>query len=748
MQKRSTVGFLVLMLVFGVIGVPAHAAQTVNEQYPVSSGVKYSQYTYKNSSTNVINHLSINLNDPYTKVDLGLPSTYNSRDRVTSLATKHSVEGNRVVGAINAAFFDTSEGNPLFLIAKNNQIINGGIVTEGADQYMNVPTAFGINQNGQGIIDYFDFDINLSRNGKTYELSGMDRVRNAGEVIVYTPLFYKGHTDTNEFGYEIIVEGSSNIANIAFGDTISGTVKAIAPYGESKHNIPTNGFVISIQGGSNTAFSDVKVGEKIDVSFSVDKKWDKSQFILASGPMLVRDGKPYIMMSTSSSRAKEIAPRTVVASSADKKTVHYITVDGRQSHSKGMNMVQLANYLVELGVDTAINLDGGGSTAMGIRKYGSNNVVLANKPSDGSERRVNAILEAVSTAPTGVAKTMKYTRTNVGTMLKGTSSTISVQYVLDQYYNPLSISKGEVTLKSVEGTLTINGTTFITTKAGSDYVYINHNGKAVQSFPVTIVDAPASMSISGSNKVSTGSSSTYTVKALDASGKNLIYNASQLQWSVQGNIGTITTGGKFTATKPGKGSIVAKLGTKTVSYPIEVPEKSIFTDVSTVYPYYEQIKHLTDKGYITGYPDGSFKPTNQLSRAHSALIISRVLKLELGNVKNPNFTDVPTSHPYYKEIAAVQNAGIMNGKGDGSFDPNGFLTRGQMAAIITSAFNLTGTAPTQFKDVTKDYWGYNQILTLAKNNITTGYPDGTFKPHEFINRAHFSVFVYKSLPFM
>ncbi|PYF07590.1 S-layer homology domain-containing protein [Ureibacillus chungkukjangi] len=745
MQKRSTVGFLVLMLVFGVIGVPAHAAQTVNEQYPVSSGVKYSQYTYKNSSTNVINHLSINLNDPYTKVDLGLPSTYNSRDRVTSLATKHSVEGNRVVGAINAAFFDTSEGNPLFLIAKNNQIINGGIVTEGADQYMNVPTAFGINQNGQGIIDYFDFDINLSRDGKTYELSGMDRVRNAGEVIVYTPLFYKGHTDTNEFGYEIIVEGSSNIANIAFGDTISGTVKAIAPYGESKHTIPKNGFIISIQGGSNSAFSDVKVGEKIDVSFSVDKKWDKSQFILASGPMLVRDGKPYIMMSTSSSRAKEIAPRTVVASSADKKTVHYITVDGRQTHSKGMNMVQLANYLVELGVDTAINLDGGGSTAMGIRKYGSNNVVLANKPSDGSERRVNAILEAVSTAPTGVAKTMKYTRTNVGTMLKGTSSTITVQHVLDQYYNPLSISKGEVTLKSVEGTLTINGTTFTTTKAGSDYVYINHNGKAVQSFPVTIVDAPASMSISGSNKVSNGSSSTYTVKALDASGKNLIYNASQLQWSVQGNIGTITTGGKFTATKPGKGSIVAKLGTKTVSYPIEVPEKSIFTDISVSHPYYEQLKYLAEKGYVAGYADGSFKPNNELTRAHGAVIISKVMGLDTTNITNPEFTDVSTAHMYYKQIAAVQNAKIMGGKEDGSFDPNGKLTRAQMAVIIANAFELSGISSTQFSDVPSDSGAYPFVQALAKNNITVGYSDGTYKPNSYITRAHFGLFIYNAL---
>jgi len=746
MQKRITSVLLVFIMIFGIIGVPAKA-QTVNEQYPISSGVTYSQYTYKSSSTNVINHLAINLNDPYTKVDLGLPSYYNGKDRVTTTANRHSVEGNRVVGAINGSFFDMSEGVPSFLIAQNNHIINGGVVTEGSEQYMNVPTAFGINQNGQGVIDYFDFDITLSHNGASYEISGMDRIRNGKEIIVYTPDYYKGYTDNNEYGYDIIVEGSSSINNISFGDTISGTIKEVKPYGESKHTIPKNGFIISVQGGSplNKDFSQWKAGEKIDVSFSIDQTWNNAQFILASGPMLVRDGKPYIMMSTTSSRAKEIAPRTVVALSKDKKTVHYITVDGRQTSSKGMNMVQLANYLVELGVDTAINMDGGGSTTMGIRKYGSNEVVLASSPSEPPGRKVNTILEAVSTAPTSEAKTMKYSRTNVGTMLAGTSSTITVQYVLDQYYNPLSFSNGEITLTSVNKTLAINGTTFTTTTAGSDYVYINHNGKAVQSFAVTIVDAPASMKISGSNAVSVGKNSTYTTTALDANGKNLIYNANQLQWSVEGNIGTITSAGKFTATKPGKGSIVAKLGTKTVSYPIEVPENSIFTDIAVNHPYYEQLKYLAEKDYVSGYSDGSFKPNNELTRAHSAVIISKVLGLDTTNVKNPNFTDVSTAHIYYKQIAAVENAGIMGGKEDKSFDPDGKLTRGQMAVIIANAFKLEGISSTEFKDVPSDFWAYTQIQALAKNNVTAGYEDGTYKPNSYITRAHFGLFIYNSL---
>ncbi|WP_339289113.1 S-layer homology domain-containing protein [Ureibacillus sp. FSL K6-0786] len=748
-QMKKIISILfAFVLLFGTVA-PAQANQSVNEQYPVSSGVVYSQYTYKTSKTNVINHLSINLNDPFTKVDIGLPSAYNKRETVTAIANRDSKDGNRVVGAINAAFFNMSDGVPLFLIAKNNRIINGGAISEGADQYLNVPTAFGIDKNGQGIIDYFDFQITMTTNGQSYQLTGMDRVRNGNEVIVYTPNYYKGYTDNNQYGFDIIVEGDTPIGEIYFGDTISGVVKEIAPYGESKHPIPKNGFILSVQGGSplSKTLSSLQIGQQIDVNFSIDSKWQDAQFIVATGPFLVRDGKPYIMMSTASSRAREVAPRTVVAVSKDKKTVHFITVDGRQSHSKGMNMKELADYLVSLGVDTAINLDGGGSTTMAMRKYGSNDVVVVNKPSGGSQRAVHAILEAISTAPLGEAKIMKFTRTNVGTMLEGTSSTVSVQYVLDEYYNPLSITPDSISLASQNGTLTISGTTFTTTKAGQDRIYIMYNGKVVQSFPVTIVDAPSQMTIKGAQEVVVGATQNYTVEAKDAEGKNLIYNANQVKWSVEGNIGTITSTGQFKATTAGSGKIIATLGSKTVSIPVKVKEKVIFKDVPTNHPYFNEISYSVKNNIVTGYSDGTFRPTENISREHAAVILTRVLKLDTTNVQNPNFKDVPTNYPYYKEIAAAANYGLVSGKNDGTFDPKGKLTRAQMAKILAIAFELHGSESksTKFKDVPTNHWAYPYIDALAYSKVTTGYEDGTFKPNENINRQHFVLFVYRAI---
>ncbi|MGM9949306.1 MAG: S-layer homology domain-containing protein [Lysinibacillus sp.] len=738
--------FIVAFVIVLAQAVPASAFQTINEQYPLSSGVMYNNYTYKGSNTNSINHLSVNLNDAHTKVTLGMPDPIASRLRTTVLATRNSVEGNRVVGAVNGGFFNMAEGNPLFLIAQNNRIINGGVVSVGADEYVNVPTAFGMKENGEAIIDYFDFDINLTANGKTYELSGMNRERNNKEVIVFTPEFYKAGTNSNQYGYEIIVDAGTSTRNIHFGDTISGKVTQVLPYGQNVSKIPENGFVISVQGGSplNADMQKLTPGTDVSVNFSIDSKWNNAQFIVASGPMLVRDGKRYLMISESSPRAKEVTARTVVGISKDKKTVHFITVDGKQSRSPGMNMSQLADYLISLGVDTAINLDGGGSTTMGIRKYGSNNVVLANIPSAGSERAVNSILQAVSTAPTSEAATIKYTRTNVGTMLVGTTSTISVQYVLDQYYNPLAIANGTMSFSSQNGTLRVSGYSFTTTQAGDDRIYMAHNGKVIQSFPVKVVDGPSKLTINGSSTLDMKQSAAYKITALDAEGKQLVYNADQVKWSVEGGIGSISSSGQFTATKEGQGRIVAQLGTTTASIPVTVKAAGLFKDIPADYVYAKEVKFLVDNGYVTGYGDGTFRPNQTLSRAHAAVIISRVLGLNTANVKDPGFKDVTPSHTYYKEIAAVQNAGIISGV-NGAYNPNNNLTRAQMAKIVAKAFELEGVSNIEFKDVPKTSWEYEFVQALAANNITTGYGGNLFKPNEFITRMHFGLFLYRAL---
>lgn len=96
-------------------------------------------------------------------------------------------------------------------------------------------------------------------------------------------------------------------------------------------------------------------------------------------PMLVRDGRPDMPSLDAFDSANLRHPRSSVGVSQDGKKVILIVVDGRQAHSHGMTLYELARMFVELGADRALNLDGGGSSAMFVAEEGG----IVNSPSGG-----------------------------------------------------------------------------------------------------------------------------------------------------------------------------------------------------------------------------------------------------------------------------------------------------------------------------------------------------------------------------
>ena len=144
--------------------------------------------------------------------------------------------------------------------------------------------------------------------------------------------------------------------------------------------------------------------------------------------------------------------------------------------------------------------------------------------------------------------------------------------------------------------------------------------------------------------------------------------------------------------------------------------------------------------------DGRFNPGHTLSREHAAVILSRVFDLDTSKgASTEQFKDVPQSHRYFKEINAIASANLVGGKGDGTFDPTGKLTRAQMAAILVKAYKLEGESAKKFKDVPTSHWAHKQVHILANSGITTGNEKGNFEPNKPVNRAQFSAFLYRSI---
>ena len=148
-----------------------------------------------------------------------------------------------------------------------------------------------------------------------------------------------------------------------------------------------------------------------------------------------------------------------------------------------------------------------------------------------------------------------------------------------------------------------------------------------------------------------------------------------------------------------------------------------------------QIEKWLDNGDVNGYPDGTFKPDQAVTRAEFATLLVKGLGME-----NPaaaaNFSDVKTTDWFYKEVAVASAAKLMNGTGDSQFRPNDPMTREMAVKLVANYLQLTeDAAEVSFTDAANiSDWAKGYVNALVANGTITGYPDNTFKPAKTITR--------------
>lgn len=178
--------------------------------------------------------------------------------------------------------------------------------------------------------------------------------------------------------------------------------------------------------------------------------------------------------------------------------------------------------------------------------------------------------------------------------------------------------------------------------------------------------------------------------------------------------------------------------------PIQKAEASsqIFTDVPKSHPNYAAIMYLADQGVIT--KQKRFGPNDKVTREEVAIMVAKATGLN-GTKTKTKFKDVPASRYSSGYINSAANARIINGYPDGTFKPTQYVTRGHMAAFIANAFKLTKEKDVYFSDVKKGSTSYNAVRKLAFENITSGFPDGTFKPNQTLTRSHIAAFIARAM---
>jgi len=120
---------------------------------------------------------------------------------------------------------------------------------------------------------------------------------------------------------------------------------------------------------------------------------------------------------------------------------------------------------------------------------------------------------------------------------------------------------------------------------------------------------------------------------------------------------------------------------------LNVGATASFNDVTKEDWYYSHVASAVEKGYIKGYPDNSFRPDENITRADIATVVYRCIKDKLKTADTVKFSDDASIPLYAKEaVYALSANGIINGMGDGSFAPLDEATRAQTAKIIYAVF--------------------------------------------------------------
>ena len=417
--------------------------------------------------------VEFDLRHPFLQLETAKAGDHlHSKERTSAMAARRDGEKHRIVAAINGDFFDINHGVPI-----NLQLRNGEVLRQPTGR-----SVFAVSAAEKPVISFLSLIGSVqSKAGFWQALNGFNRARNADELIFYNQ-YFGGSTATNHFGSEVRIRP---LKKFAVNDTIRAVVVETRRH-SGDTPLEASIYVLSGHGAAkNWLARNIALGDTIKFVWRIPETPWRLVEAIGGLPRLVRDGNLSIESKAeggSESFTNNRHPRTAIGFTADTSRFFFVTVDGRQpGYSEGMTLLELANFMRELGCSQALNFDGGGSTTMVVR----GNVV--NRPSDAAgERAVANALLLICTAPPGRVTHLDIT---AGRVVLRPSEKFDFNIIAaDNYYNPLNLSDREVSWKAPKklGKIDKYGIFTAGTKADSGYV-IAYRRQARDSARVVIM---------------------------------------------------------------------------------------------------------------------------------------------------------------------------------------------------------------------------------------------------------------------
>ena len=417
---------LVMIIFFMIVTSNVFAANKLLFKEPIAPGVVRYKYEIsrdkKNTQTNVV---TVDLNNPHIKINtVAGGGTYTNKATVTQMADRTNA-----VALVNGDFFTMQlQGVPL-----GASIIDGDMKSSPA--VLTDIWSFGIDENNTAFIDSTKFVGSITApNGKSYPIDGLNKTfywyqpskeySHESKIQMYDS-FWSSKSRGDKTAGEVLLSEDNVVEQIVYRKNID-------------MKIPKGKKILQVSGGSERFVREnIKVGDKVQINTNIEpnRNW---KMMIGGHALLVENGaiKKYTKDVTS---IGGIRARTAVGISKDGKTVYIVSCEGRTKRSAGLSLNELSQFMLDLGAFKAMNLDGGGSTAMAVRNLGDiKRTRVTNPERNAAERKVvNGLGVFNTTTNTGVISDVKF-ESDLNTIV-GEQINLKLKSAWDEFLNPIDI---------------------------------------------------------------------------------------------------------------------------------------------------------------------------------------------------------------------------------------------------------------------------------------------------------------------
>ncbi len=299
-----------------------------------------------------------------------------SRKTLTKIA---SLYGENAVAGVNADFFSFQTGIPLGCVVSEGRFLSSAVnnnalaVFEDGSLYIGTPDI-----KSTIVIDGEEFSFYYNKYPTVYSLYIMDST-------------YYPSTASDFSCLEIVLKPTDT--NLSVGSTVKCTVMNVRP-NTYNSEIGKDRFVLTVP-ESHAAYpllSKLHVGESLEINVTGSEIWENAEYVIGGGGIIARDGV-FVPEAAQEYSDKVRNARTAVGICPDGTGIFFAVNGKKENFSSGMTLEELANTMIDMGCETVLNLDGGGSTTVGVKYSRDGQLEVVNYPTDGYPRGVsNAIL--------------------------------------------------------------------------------------------------------------------------------------------------------------------------------------------------------------------------------------------------------------------------------------------------------------------------------------------------------------------